>query len=156
MDTEYSQIRKVINIVYYALYALYVLLIAVFGFWFKPSDHGMALDPLAQPGQSVAYCTIVYVIASVPGALWWFKKQMKRVSRITDERMQHQQYTNCAVARVLLIGIGAALGIVSFYFLGAYQPMLWCAAIAVIAQYFCKPTDRKIYLEMNNKNEEDL
>jgi hypothetical protein len=33
---------------------------------------------------------------------------------------------------------------------------MWCAAIAILAQIFCKPSDRKIYLEMNNKNEEDL
>jgi hypothetical protein len=50
----------------------------------------------------------------------------------------------------------AVFAIIAFYYLGNYQPMLWCAGIAVLAQFFCKPSDRKIYLEINNKNEEDL
>ena len=29
-------------------------------------------------------------------------------------------------------------------------------SLDVLAQFFCKPSDRKIYLEINNKNEEDL
>ena len=32
METEYSNIRKQINIVYYSLYVVYLLLVVVFGF----------------------------------------------------------------------------------------------------------------------------
>ena len=35
------------------------------------------------------------------------------------------------------------------------QSMLWCAAVSILSQYFCKPTEKKIYLEMNDVREED-
>ena len=156
METEYSNIRKQINIVYYALYVMYVLLVVIFGFLLKDSPNMLQFDPLIQPGQSIAYVVILYVIASIPGALWWFKKQMKKVSKMEDEAAKQAKYLSCAVVRVAVIGLGAVMAIVAFYLLGTYQPMLWCAGIAVLAQFFCKPSDRKIYLEMNDKNEEDL
>ena len=156
METEYSNIRKQINIVYYALYVMYVLLVVIFGFLLKDSPNMLQFDPLIQPGQSIAYVVILYVIASIPGALWWFKKQMKKVSQMEDEAAKQAKYLSCAVVRVAVIGLGAVMAIVAFYLLGTYQPMLWCAGIAVLAQFFCKPSDRKIYLEMNDKNEEDL
>ena len=156
METEYSNIRKQINIVYYALYVMYVLLVVIFGFLLKDSPNMLQFDPLIQPGQSIAYVVILYVIASIPGALWWFKKQMKKVSKMEDEAAKQAKYLSCAVIRVAVIGLGAVMAIVAFYLLGTYQPMLWCAGIAVLAQFFCKPSDRKIYLEMNDKNEEDL
>ena len=114
------------------------------------------LDPLVQPGQSIAYVVILYVIASIPGALWFFKRAMKKVSKMEDETAKQAKYLSYAVLRVGIIGLGAILAIVAFYILGTYQPMLWCAGIAVLAQFFCKPSDRKIYLEINDKNEEDL
>ena len=156
METEYSNIRKQINIVYYALYVMYLLLIVIFGFLLKGKEGFVTFDPLSQFGQIFSYVVIMYVIVSIPGALWWFKKQMKKVSQMEDETAKRAKYLSCAVIRVALIGAGAVLSLIAFYYLGQYQPMLWCAGIAVLAQFFCKPTDRKIYLEMNDKNEEDL
>ena len=156
METEYSNIRKQINLVYYALYVAYVLLVVIFGFLLKDSPNMMRFDPLTQPGQSIAYVVVLYVIASIPAALWLFKRAMKTVSKMEDEAAKQAKYLSYAVCRVAAIGLGAVLAIVAFYILGTYQPMLWCAGIAVLAQFFCKPTDRKIYLEINDKNEEDL
>ena len=156
MDTEYTEIRKRINTVYYAFYVIYLLLVVIFGFLLKNKDGFVTIDPLSQLGQIFSYVVIMYVLASIPGALWWFKKQMKTVSQMEDEHAKREQYTGYAVIRVCTIGLGAVLAIVAFYYLGNYQPMLWCAGIAILAQFFCKPSDRKIYLEMNNKNEEDL
>ena len=75
---------------------------------------------------------------------------------VEDEVVKRARYVQFATIRVAVIGFGAMLAIIAFYYLGTYQPMLWCAGIAVLAQFFCKPSDRKIYLEMNDKNEEDL
>ena len=155
MDTEFSGIRKQINIVYYALYVMYILLVLIFGYLLRGSDNQLLLDPLSKAGQTISYVVIMYVLVSVPGALWLFKRAMKKVSAMEGEAQQ-KKYTEYAVMRVCAIGLGAILAIVAFYILGSYQPMLWCAGIAIVAQFFCKPSDRKIYLEMNNKSEEEL
>ena len=156
METEYSNIRKQINIVYYSLYVVYLLLVVVFGFLLKGKEGFITIDPLSQYGQIISYVVIMYVIVSIPGALWWFKKQMKKVCEVQDEAAKRARYLQCAIIRVATIGNGAVFAIIAFYYLGNYQPMLWCAGIAVLAQFFCKPSDRKIYLEINNKNEDDL
>lgn len=155
MDTEFSKIRRQINIVYYSLYVMYILLVVIFGYLLKSSENMLVIDPLSRQGQIISYVVIMYVLASVPGALWLFKRAMKKVSVMTDEEKE-KKYIEFAIERVGAIGLGAVMAIVAFYLLGSYQPMLWCAGIAIVAQFFCKPSNRKIYLEMNNKSEEDL
>lgn len=156
MNTEYSDIKKMLNVVYYTLYVMYLFFVVIFGYVLKDAPKMPHYDPLTQPGQSIAYVVILYVLVSIPAVLWWFKKQMKAVSQIQDETAKRQRYVSCAIIRVSVIGIGGALAIMAFYILGAYQPMMWCAGIAILAQFFCKPSDRKIYLEINDKHEEDL
>lgn len=156
MNTDYSEIRKRINVVYYASYVFYVLLVVLFGFLLKDNPNIVRLDPLTQPGQTVAYVVIMYVIVSIPAALWLFKRAMKSVSKMENEDQKQEKYLTCALTRLTVIGMGAVLAIVSFYILGTYQPMLWCAGIAILAMFFCKPTDRKIYLEINDKHEDEL
>ena len=78
MDTEFSGIRKQINIVYYALYVMYILLVLIFGYLLRGSDNQLLLDPLSKAGQTISYVVIMYVLVSVPGALWLFKRAMKK------------------------------------------------------------------------------
>lgn len=155
------KLQTKLNIWYYAFFVIYVLTIAVMGYLFNGK---WALDSLTQPGQSIQYLVIFYMIASVQGALYGFKMMMKKVSRIEDPAAQERSYYLWSVARMTIIAIGAILAIVAFYVLymkaadGRWthnQSMLWCAAISIIAQYFCKPTEQKIYLEMNDVREED-
>ena len=159
METEFTEIRKKLNVVYYSLYVQYLLLVVIFGFLLKDKETFVTIDPLSQRGQILSYVVIMYVIASIPGALWWFKKQMKKMNvpgQEMDMEQKKKSYTGYATLRMALIGLGAVMAIIAFYFLGNNQPMLWCAGIAIVAQFFCKPSDRKIYLEINNKTEDDL
>lgn len=159
METEFSEIRKQLSVVYYAQYGTYLLLVILFGYLLKDKETFMTIDPLSQTGQIVSYAVIMYVIASIPGALWWFKKQMKKMNEPGQEiamEEKKKRYTGYASIRMALIGLGAVMAIIAFYYLGNNQPMLWCAGIAIVAQFFCKPSDRKIYLEINNKTEDDL
>ena len=73
---------------YYSLYVMYLLLIVIFGFLLKGKESFVTFDPLSQFGQIFSYVVIMYVIVSIPGALWWFKKQMKKVSKIEDETVK--------------------------------------------------------------------
>ncbi len=96
METEYSNIRKQINIVYYSLYVVYLLLVVVFGFLLKGKEGFITIDPLSQYGQIISYVVIMYVIVSIPGALWWFKKQMKKVCEVQDEAAKRARYLSCS------------------------------------------------------------
>ena len=142
-----------LNIVYYLLYVLAVVLVVLFGFVVDLSE--VVMSPQSGAGQALQYVAIMYVLVSVPGALYGFKRYMKKVSKIEDGKQREKVYFRCAVLRMLLIGIGVLLCVTAFYLLGSYQSMLWCAAMALVAFYFCKPTEKKIYLEMNNISDSD-
>ena len=156
MDTDFSKIRKTLNVVYYEGYVLDLLAVVVLGYLYKPAEHGFLYDAYSQFGKVCSSGVIMMMLVSIPGALWWFKRQMKKVSQMEDEEAKKARYVQCSTIRVATICSSGFLAIIAFYVLGNYQPMLWCAGIAILAQFFCKPSDRKIYLEMNNKNEEDL
>jgi len=142
-----------LNILYYAHYVLYLALIVLFGYILNTSE--FAIDPMTTAGQTIQYIAILYVLLSVPGSLYGFKHYMKKVSKIENEAEREKKYFIAAVIRICLIGLGAMLSIAAFYTLGQYTSMLWCAGIAVVAQYFCKPTERKIQIEMNDIAEDD-
>lgn len=142
---------KRLNTLYYTFFVLYIAAIGLFGYALKGK---WLIDPMSTGGQIIQYVVIIYLLASVPGALYGFKQLMKRVSKITDPAQQERIYGRYAALRMTLIALGALLAIPAFYVLGCYQSMLWCAAIAIVAQYFCKPTERKVYLEMNDLSED--
>ena len=51
-----------------------------------------------------------------------------------------------------MIGLVMPASIIIYYYLGAYRPMMWVAAIAAIAWYFTKPTLGKLEQEMKPKD----
>ena len=142
-----------LNILYYSFYVLAIVLVALLGFVIDLSE--VVMLPQSGSGKVLQYVSIMYVLLSVPGALYGFKRYMGKVSKMEDAARQEKAYMCAAVMRMTLIGIGVLLCIAAFYLLGSYQSMLWCAAMALIAFYFCKPSEKKIYLEMHNMNDGD-
>lgn len=146
--------KSKLNILYYTFYVLAVVLVVLLGFVIDLSE--VVLSPMSGAGQTLQYVAIMYVLLSVPGSLYGFKRYMAKVSKIEGEKQKEKTYMRCAVLRMTLIGIGVLLCIAAFYLLGSYQSMLWCAAMALVAFYFCKPTEKKIYLEMNNISDDNI
>ncbi len=140
---------KTLRILYYFFYCAALALVVVLGYIVDMQS--VIMNPQSDAGQIVQYVVIAYILASVPGALYGFKRAMGKVSKIESEEERKKVYTQYAVIRMILIGVGILLGIFAFYLLDKYSSMLWCAGIAMIALYFCKPTEMKMYLEMNDK-----
>ena len=57
-------------------------------------------------------------------------------------------YKKAAILRILLVSNTMVFAIAAFYLMGAYQSMLWVAAVSAIGWYFTKPSIRKMELEL--------
>ncbi len=110
-------------------------------------------EALTSVGQIVQYIVIGYVIITVPGSLAYTKYVCNKIKK-ADEDIRFARYYSVARLRILLIGIGVSLGIVAFYLLQGNNSMIFCGAIAAIGLIFCKPTARKIELELLDENPE--
>lgn len=148
-------IKLRLNLLYYGLFVLYCGLIGLMGYYI-PREVYMSIpwELMLFPKSAIQGFVILYMLASIPGTLYGFKKKMATVSKMENEEARKAEYLKWARIRILLIGAGAAMGIFAFYALQD-QSMLWCAGICLLAQYFCKPTEKKIYMEMNDIREDD-
>ena len=146
-----KKVNRILNGFYYGFYALAVA--AALLMWYLVTQCNLQThNHLSTIGQAVQYVVIVYVIASVSGALFLFNKVLGKLKQLTDNSLKLRKYMQWAVIRIVLIGTGIILGIVAFYWLEGYKSMIWCAAVSTIGLYFCKPTLRRIELELEQDN----
>lgn len=140
-----------LSLVYYLMLVLAVAA-AVAMYLMIMHDTIAPLDPSSTLGQGIQYIIILYVLASVPGGLYWHKKVCEKLSTMEDKAEQDRLYTRSAMRRIILVSAGMIPAILCFYWMGAYQPMIWMAAIAAIGWYFTKPSEAKKELELMPKD----
>ena len=87
-------------------------------------------------------------LLTIPLGLYLCKKQCKKLSVLENEEEKLLGYKKAATMRILLVSNTMVFAIVAFYLMGAYQSMLWVAAVAAIGWYFTKPSERKMELEL--------
>lgn len=139
-------IQTKLNIVYY-LSILVGVLCAALGF-FGARDWGWLIDAQSQTGIAISYLIILYIMLSVPGGLGLHNRMVKRLSHQKDETLKKQRYLTYSVVRLVFIAIGFAVSILFFYIL-RQQSLIFCAGIAAIGIYFCKPTSERISYELS-------
>lgn len=99
---------------------------------------------------------IMYVLASVPFALWYFHRTTLKIKN-KEEVLKAKKYENTALIRIFLIAFGVILN-VTFYCFLQDKSMFYCAVIAALAFIFCKPQKNKIVQDLSDdveQNEEE-
>lgn len=143
-------------------YIVYGLTIALFGvIWYMNytslADTGeafMLFEPNSAIGMYIQYGVILYTLAAIPGALYWFKRKCTVLSKIEDEAERYDKYYAYASIRIAIIAVSMPLSLFGYMVLGAYKPMLWLAAIAAIAFVFTKPSAAKTEEELRPKDDD--
>ena len=139
---------RILLTAYYAVYAA-AILAATSGYYILKS--GFKIDPLTSEGTIINSIVILYIISTVPLALAIFNKMTKKWALIQDENEQLEKYRNGGIYRILIIGTGLVLGVVFFYVMNS-QSMIFCAGIAAVALFFCKPSENKILNDLNRND----
>ena len=139
-----------------AYYVLYVLIILLFGAIWYLNYNSLAQNgesfKLVAPDETIGmifqYGAIIYTLAAIPGALYGFKRACAKIAKIENEDLKYDTYYTYATLRMGLIALAAALSLFAYMALGAYQPMLWLAAIGAVALVFTKPSEAKTEQEL--------
>ncbi len=141
MKQTYNQLIISYYIVYFAAVAA-----AASGFSILKS--GFRIDPLSETGIALNSILILFILGSVPATLAVFNKLTKKWIETDDEQTRLKKYKIAGTIRILILGLALIPGILFFYIMNS-QSMLFCAGIALIALFFCKPTKAKITRELN-------
>jgi hypothetical protein len=99
-------------------------------------------------GMVIQYIVIFDALISIPLGLYIFSRRCKQLRFVDDMDWRLSLYRRYDIWRIIVVGQPMTLAIIAYYLLGGYQSMLWVAAISAVGWYFCKPTARKIELEI--------
>lgn len=139
-----STIKK-LTIVYYIIY-LAAVVAATLGYYLTVKK-GMGIDVQSDTGTIISQILIIYIIGSIPLALGIFHAKTKKWAKLENNDEKIQLYYKGSVLRLLVVGLGLFLGVLFFYILQS-QSMIFCAGIAAIGLFFCKPADVKMIAEL--------
>ena len=146
-----QKIIRTLNVYYYGIMAL-TLLAGTLAYFLIMKDYVQPIDSLSTLGQAIQYVVIFDALVTIPLGLYLCKKQCTKLSTLDNEEEKLQGYKKAASLRILLVSNTMVFAISAFYLMGAYQSMLWVAAVSAIGWYFTKPSERKMELEIQPKD----
>jgi hypothetical protein len=146
-----QKIIRTLNVYYYGIMAL-TLLAGTLAYFLIMKDYVQPIDSLSTLGQAIQYVVIFDALVTIPLGLYLCKKQCTKLSTLDNEEEKLQGYKKAASLRILLVSNTMVFAIAAFYLMGAYQSMLWVAAVSAIGWYFTKPSERKMELELQPKD----
>jgi len=129
-----------ITIAYYVVYIAAVLA-AIAGYYIL--REGFSIDVQSQTGITLSSALIIFIIGSIPVTLGLFHRYLKKIVALEDVEIKLKKYEMASYLRLTIIGLGLIFGVLFFYILHS-QSMLFCAGIAAIALFFCKPSKSKM------------
>lgn len=146
-----QKIIRTLNLYYYGIMAL-TLLAGTLAYFLIMKDYVQPIDSLSALGQAIQYIVIFDALVTIPLGLYLCKKQCTKLSVLDNDEEKLQGYKKAASLRILLVSNTMVFAIAAFYLMGAYQSMLWVAAVSAIGWYFTKPSERKMELELQPKD----
>ena len=146
-----QKIIRTLNVYYYGIMAL-TLLAGTLAYFLIMKDYVQPIDSLSTLGQAIQYVVIFDALVTIPLGLYLCKKQCTKLSTLDNEEEKLQGYKKAASLRILLVSNTMVFAIAAFYLMGAYQSMLWVAAVSAIGWYFTKPSERKMEIEIQPKD----
>ena len=146
-----QKIIRTLNLYYYGIMAL-TLLAGTLAYFLIMKDYVQPIDSLSALGQAIQYIVIFDALVTIPLGLYLCKRQCTKLSMLDNDEEKLQGYKKAASLRILLVSNTMVFAIAAFYLMGAYQSMLWVAAVSAIGWYFTKPSERKMELELQPKD----
>ena len=146
-----QKIIRTLNLYYYGIMVL-TLLAGTLSYFLIMKEYVQPIDSLSNLGQIIQYIVIFDALVTIPVGLYLCKKQCTKLCTLENEEEKLLGYQKAATIRILLVSNTMVFAMAAFYLMGAYQSMLWVAAVSAIGWYFTKPSLRKMELELQPKD----
>jgi hypothetical protein len=151
-----ERIVRQINQAYYLVYTA-TILSTIIGYYLTMNRESSP-DVKSSFSISLSSMIILYILVSIPAALATFHKNLKKWREIDDDFLKFRKYTFGAQLRLLVVGLGLVISIIGHFILYAGTQnvsMIFCAGIAAVALFFCKPSAGKVANELEIDEEEN-
>lgn len=145
------KILRTLNVYYYGIMVL-TLLAGTLSYFLIMKEYVQPIDSFSNLGKIIQYIVIFDALVTIPVGLYLCKKQCTKLCTLENEEEKLLGYQKAATMRILLVSNTMVFAIAAFYLMGAYQSMLWVAAVSAIGWYFTKPSLRKMELELQPKD----
>ncbi len=146
-----QKIIRTLNLYYYGIMVL-TLLAGTLAYFLIMKEYVVPINSLSPLGQTIQHIVIFDALLTIPLGLYLCKKQCHKLSVLENEEEKLIGYKHAAALRIILVSNTMVVAIAAFYLMGAYQSMLWVAAVSAIGWYFTKPSERKMQLELQPKD----
>ena len=148
IERKIRMITKSITVTYYVIYLLTILAVVAIFFMTYANVNIERIDALSPLGVKISTVYMIYLLTSIPLALYLFHIYTQKLRKETNEFIQFQKYKKASNIRIWVVGIGLVVGVLLVYLLRS-QSMIFTAAMAAIALYFCKPSGIKMIRELD-------
>jgi uncharacterized membrane protein YbjE (DUF340 family) len=148
LERKIRMLSRSINVVYYTIYLLTIVAVVTVFFLTYSDVQVNRIDPLSKLGTNISTGYMVYLLVSIPAALYFFHRYTQKLKTEQDEYVKFQKYKKASYTRLWVVGLGLILGVILVYILRS-QSMIFTSAIAAIALYFCKPSMAKVAHELD-------
>ncbi|MDO4190745.1 MAG: hypothetical protein Q4D14_03530 [Bacteroidales bacterium] len=156
-----EQLKKSLLWAYYLCWA-FVVIVAVGAFLLSRTNNNVLIHDETTI-TTIKSILIIFVLASVPFALWYHHRVWKQLTdgNTTLSKVEKMnKYKNVSLLRIGLITFGTSACIL-FCYLMVQRDLLYLALIAAVAMIFCKPSAKQSSAELdalldegdNNKND---
>ena len=93
----------------------------------------------------------MYILVSIPSALAIFHRNLKKWREIEDPFLKSKKYIYGSQIRLVIVGLGLVISVIGHFILYVNtqnMSMIFCAGVAAIALFFCKPSVNKVANEL--------
>lgn len=148
IERKIRMITKSITVTYYTVYLLTIIAVVTIFFMTFMNTEVPKIEPLDPLAVKISSAYLIYLLISIPLALYLFHIYTQKLRKESDEFTQFKKYKKASAIRIWVVGIALIVGVLLVFFLKS-QSMIFSAAIAAIALYFCKPSGVKMIRELD-------
>jgi len=133
-----NEVVRKLNWFYYGVMIITLIALTIM-YYLYMNQYFTPLDQNSPMGMIVQYIIIFDALITIPFGLYLIKWRKPQTL---------EKYQKLAIIRILLVSNAMPLGIIAYFWMGAYMSMFWVAAVSAIGWFFTKPTIGKVEKEM--------